>query len=271
MTEGASHSNRAGLLADLVTVMGREVADRCTKVGSFAMFLGQTFYHLFRLPFRRKEIFQQMEFVGNQSINIMTLTSFFLGMAFALSIGPFFKLFKAEAIIGGASAISLARELAPVMTAFLLAGRAGAAMTAEIGTMKVNEQIDAMEAMAVDPISYLVVPRVIASVLITPFLTGIFMLVGVLASYLIGATLFDVDPGLFFQKIAWLTRPKDIVLGLQKSVIFAFVIATIACWYGLETRGGAKGVGRATTQSVVTTLLAILGCDFLITYVQLVK
>ena len=172
--------------------------------------------------------------------------------------------------MGGATSIALARELSPLMTGFLLAARAGSAITAELSTMKVNEQIDAMEAMAVEPIHYLVVPRVIAGMVIAPLLCGLFTFVGVLGAFVMGVILFDVDQGVFFDRIPALAEPKDVFLGLQKAVVFGGIVTSLACRYGLSASGGAKGVGQATTTSVVMSLLTLLGFDAIITYLQLV-
>lgn len=232
-------------------------------------FLGETLVECFRLPVRFPLIFQQMEFIGNQSLNIILLTGFFTGAVFGLQIGGIFQIFKAAGILGAATAKALAREMSPLMVGFLLAGRAGSAITAEIATMKVNEQVDAMEAMAVNPINYLVVPRVWASLIMTPLLCGVFTFIGVVGAFITGVWLFDVDSGVFFSMIVDIVDPSDIVYGLQKAVVFAVVIATVACRYGLKASGGAKGVGTATTNSVVTTLLLVLGVDFILTYIQI--
>ena len=254
----------------LVSYLGASVIRRVNDAGAVGIYLGDVLKQTFSRPFRWTLILQQLEFIGNQSLGIIVLTAFFTGAAFALSIGPFFQNFKAESIMGAATAISLARELAPLMTAFLMIGRAGSSMTAELSTMRVGEQIDAMEAMGVDPISYLVVPRVIGSMVILPLLCGIFVFVGVIAAYVIGRGMFSVDTGIFFEKITWLAESKDVTLGLQKSFIFAFVIGAMSCRFGLRAGGGAKGVGLATTNAVVTCLLAVLACDYVITYIQLV-
>ena len=143
-------------------------------------------------------------------------------------------------------------------------------MTAEIATMKVNEQVDAMEAMAVDPISYLVVPRFLASIMVIPMLCAVFIFIGVLGSYVAGIFLFNIDEGLFIEKITRIVEPRDMVRGLVKSFVFSGLMAAICCRYGLSASGGAKGVGKATTNSVVVTLLAVLAVDVVITYFQIV-
>lgn len=256
--------------ARIVGAFGSVILTYVKSVGVVVLYLADVMRQSVQRPFRTKLILDQLYFIGNQSMVIILMTSFFTGAAFALSIGPFFQNFKAESVMGAATAISLARELAPMMTAFLMIGRAGSSMTAEISTMRVSEQIDAMEAMGVDPIGYLVVPRVLASMIMLPLLCGLFIFVGIIAAYTIGMTLFSVDKGIFFERITWLAEGSDIFLGLQKSLIFAFVIAAMSCRFGLNASGGAKGVGMATTNSVVTCLLGVLGCDYVITYIQLV-
>jgi phospholipid/cholesterol/gamma-HCH transport system permease protein len=194
-----------------------------------------------------------MAFIGYESTFIILLCGFFIGAAVSLQVGTIFVIFGAQSMLGAANAKALARELSPLMAGFLMAGRAGAAITAEISTMKVNEQIDAMEAMAVDPISYLVVPRLVASLLMLPLLVALFNLTGQIASLIIALSIFDIDQGIFFDKMARIVSWRD-----------------VACRYGLVASGGAKGVGKATTNAVVMMLLTLLGVDFVITYLQIV-
>jgi len=249
--------------------VGKSVIHFLRQVGEYVLFAYDVAKQAVNPPFRKDLIFQQLEFIGNQSLNIILMTGFFTGAVFALQIGGIFQIFRAESMMGAATAKALTREMAPLMTAFLLAGRAGSSMTAEISTMKVNEQVDAMEAMGVDPVNYLVVPRFIAAIAIIPLLAALFIFVGVVGAYVTGIVIFDVDVGIFMDKVKWLVQPKDIASGLQKAFIFAAIIATIACRTGLRASGGAKGVGNATTNSVVTSLLVVLGFDVFITYVQL--
>jgi phospholipid/cholesterol/gamma-HCH transport system permease protein len=257
------------MIKSTVSGLGRKVIQSFTDFGAAILYLVAIFKQALKPPYRIDQILLQLEFVGNQSINIIMLTGFFTGAVFGLQIGGIFQIFRAESIMGAATAKALTREMAPLMTAFLLAGRAGSAMTAEISTMKVNEQVDAMEAMAVDPLHYLVVPRVIASMLVIPLLCGIFIFVGLIGSFVTGVMVFDVDVGIFLDRVKWLVEPRDIFKGLEKAFIFSIIIATMACRFGLRASGGAKGVGQATTNSVVTTLLVVLLCDVVITYIQL--
>ena len=252
-----------------VSQLGGLVTARLSEFGRFWIYLGEIVRQATRPPVRWDLIFQQLEFIGNQSLNIILLTGFFTGAVFALQIGGIFQIFKAESIMGAATGKALTREMAPLMTAFLLTGRAGSSMTAEISTMRVNEQVDAMEAMAVDPIHYLVVPRVIAAIFSIPLLCAIFIFIGIFGAFVTGVAVFDVDVGIFIDRIKWMVEPSDIFNGLEKALAFSVIISSIACRYGLNASGGAKGVGRATTMSVVVTLLVVLLSDVFITYVQL--
>lgn len=252
----------------LASLVGRFVIERVSGLGHFLSFFRSTLKITFSQPIRLKLAFQQMEFIGNESLNIIMISGFFIGAVFSLEIGFVFKVFGAQGMIGAVSGKALTRELSPLITGFLIAGRGGAAITAEISTMKVNEQIDAMEAMAVDPISYLVVPRFLAAVFMVPLLVGVFNFTGQIGSLVVGIYLFDVDQGVFFEKLISLVGPGDIWSGMQKAIVFGGLIALMACRSGLQASGGAKGVGTATTNSVVFTLLAILGLDFIITYFQ---
>lgn len=241
---------------------------RVETFGRFLFYLREILVLMFRRPFRVQLLLQHMEFIGNKSVGIILLTGFFTGAVFGLQTGGVFSIFRAESMMGGATGLALAMELAPLMSGFLLAGRAGSAMAAEIATMVVGEQIDAMESMGVDPISYLVVPRVIASMLVMPVLCALFMLVGMLGTYIVGMTLFYVDPGIFFEKLLFLVKTKDVITGIRKTFFFAFFISTICCHQGLHSQGGARGVGDSTTNAVVKSLLTILVCDFVISYIE---
>jgi phospholipid/cholesterol/gamma-HCH transport system permease protein len=250
--------------------LGRRVLLALRDFGDFGLYLREVGHWAARPPLRLALIFQQLEFIGNQSLNIILIAGLAVGAVFGLQIGGIFQVFRAESLMGAATGKALCQELAPLVSAILLTGRAGSAMTAEIATMKVNEQVDAMEAMAVDPISYLVVPRVIASMLITPLLCGVFIFIGMIGAYIAGVVLFNIDQGLFIEKITRIVAPRDLWRGLIKSFAFSFIMGTVACRYGLRASGGAKGVGQATTNSVVVTLLTILGVDVVITYFQIV-
>jgi phospholipid/cholesterol/gamma-HCH transport system permease protein len=251
-----------------VNWLGVETTARLVEIGKFFVYVGDVLKQSVRKPMRTSLVFQQLEFIGNQSLNIILLTGFFTGAVFGLQIGGIFQIFKAEGLMGAATAKALTRELAPLMTGFLISGRVGSAMTAELATMRVNEQIDAMEAMGVDPINYLVVPRFIASLAIIPLLCVVFIFIGVIGAYATGVWIFRVDVGIFIEKMTQIVNMNDIWNGLEKSAVFAVLMSLIACRYGLRASGGAKGVGIATTNSVVVSLLAILCFDVFLTYAQ---
>lgn len=236
----------------------------------FFGFCKEIWYWTFRRPFRSQLLWQQLDFIGNQSLNILLISSLSVGAVFGLLVGGVFQVFRAENLLGGVTAKALCMELGPMTTLILLAGRAGSSMCAEIAIMKVNEQVDALESMGVDPVSYLVVPRVLASAIIMPLLTSAFIFVGIFGAYIVGTVLFNVDQGLFLEKITRIVEERDLWRGLVKSIVFAIIMAIICCRYGLVTKGGAKGVGVSTTKAVVSTLLAVLAVDVVITYFQVI-
>lgn len=261
--------SQANLISKTIEAIGAAVLAVGHNIGDGFLMLRDTARQLVRPPYRIRSIVQQMEFIGNQSFMIIAICAFFIGSALSLQVGTIFVIFGAEGMLGAANGKALSRELSPLIAGFLLAGRVGAAITAEIATMKVTEQIDAMEAMAVDPISYLVVPRVVAGVVMLPVLVGIFNIIGQGASLLIATMIFGIAQGTFFSHMTQVMEIKDILQGLQKALIFGGIITFLACRFGLNASGGAKGVGRATTNSVVTVLLVLLLVDFIITYLQI--
>lgn len=250
--------------------IGKQVYQRGSSFGSSIIYFYQVFRKSVEPPFRYSQVVSQLEFIGNQSLSIILLSGFFTGAVFGLQIGGIFGIFGSESLMGAATAEALSRELAPLMTGFLLAGRVGSSITAEIATMRVNEQIDAMEAMAVDPVHYLVIPRVIGSIIMAPLLCGVFMFIGILGCFLLGVMIFNVDTGVFTERILWLVQPRDIMSGLFKALVFGFIISSLSCRYGLRAVGGAKGVGKATTDSVIAALLFILISDVIITFFQVI-
>lgn len=231
-------------------------------------FGAETFRRTFNPRIKFSLLVKQMEFVGNKSIAVVLMAGVMIGAVFGLQFGEIFKIFGAESLIGASAAYALCRELAPVICAFLVTARAGSAMAAEIATMRVNEQIDAMNVMAVNPYNYLVAPRVWASIIMLPLLTILFVIAGVLASYILGIVIYDVDKGIFIEKIQTIVKPLYVWQGLQKAAIFGAVLSLTGCYKGFHAGGGAKGVGRATTQAVVISLVTVLILDFFISYIQ---
>ena len=240
-----------------------------TGLGSYVTFTSQASRRMIKPRMSIQLLTQQMHYIGNKSFLIVLLASIMVGAVFGIQFGEIFKMFKAESMIGAAASFALSNELAPIVGSFLVTGRAGSAMAAEIATMKVNDQIDAMKVMSVDPYSYLIAPRVAASIIMMPLLSGFFLLFGVISAFAIGVGIYDVDIGVFIDNIRTITSPGDIISGLQKAMIFGAIFSTVGCYKGFNAGRGAKGVGKATTQAVVTSLIAILISDFFISYIQM--
>lgn len=234
--------------------------------GALTQFFGNILLRTFRPRMSLALFFKQCEFVGNNSIGVMILSGMMIGAVFGLQFGEIFRIFGAEGMIGAAAGYALSKELAPVVGSFLVTARAGSSMAAEIATMRVNEQIDAMRVMAVNPYNYLVAPRIWATVAMMPLLTMIFIISGVFCSFVIGVAIYDVDLAVFFDKIQWIVKPRHLWEGAQKAMVFGLILSTVGCFKGFNARGGAKGVGRATTEAVVISLVTILVVDFFISY-----
>jgi phospholipid/cholesterol/gamma-HCH transport system permease protein len=245
--------------------VGRGGLGFLTAAGEIALLFSQTVLWALRPPYRPRLIFQQMEFVGVKSLNVVILTGSFVGAVFSLQSYYGFSLFGAESLVGSTVALALARELAPVITSLMIIGRAGSAMAAELGTMKVTEQVDALMVMAVNPIQYLVVPRVIAGIVMLPFLTILANFVGILGGYLVGVYILGINSGMFIGRIIDYVDFSDLGIGLVKSAVFGLILSLVGCHQGLKTTGGAEGVGKATTQAVVVASVLILVTDYFLT------
>jgi phospholipid/cholesterol/gamma-HCH transport system permease protein len=233
------------------------------KLGMFWLFVIQVFKWSVRKPYRWYLFTEQIEKIGVMSIPIILLSSLSIGMIFSLQLGSFLSMFRAEMLVGAAVAKTLTRELAPVVTSLMLIARIGSAMTAELGTMRSTEQIDAMETMSVNPIQYLVLPRVVASVIVFPFLTGIANIVGAFGSYLISVVIRKVDEAVFLDQLYWYVDPRDIYSGIFKAAVMGFLVSLICCFYGFNAKGGSRGVGDAATRAVVTSSVGILIADYI--------
>lgn len=238
------------------------------SIGHFQIFAGQALSSIFKRPFRFSLVSQHIYSFGVESLFIILLTGFFTGAVFGLQIAHIFSIFRAESLTGGASALALATELAPLVTGFLLTGRVGSAITAELATMVVSEQVEAIEAMGVDPIDYLVAPRVVAAVIVMPLLCGIFMLIGTIGAYVTCLAMYSIDSGIFVHKITLLVETSDIISGLRKMFFFSLIISLVCSYAGIFAHGGAKGVGLATTKAVVRVLMFILATDLIISFLE---
>lgn len=233
------------------------------------LFLGETLVWLVRPPFRLELLVHQMSVIGVGSSFIVAVTGLFTGMVLALQGNYAMRQFGAEGYVGGFVAISLVRELGPVLTALMVTGRSGSAITTEMGTMRVTEQIDAMESMAVNPVHYLSVPRVAAATLMMPVLDVLFTGVGYLGGYLIGVYVSRIPPGPFLDHTKSMLEVGDLLHGLFKALVFGLVVSTIATYRGYSATGGSRGVGEATTRSVVWSSVAILVLDYVITFLSI--
>ena len=234
-------------------------------MGKFSQFVGQVFKWIFRPPFRIKRILYEIEKIGANSFPVIALSSIAIGMIFALQLESLLALFRSEILIGAAVGMTMTRELAPFITAIMLVARDGSAMAAEIGTMKVTEQLDAMYTMTVEPIHFLVVPKVIASVVSFPLLTAASNVLGVLGAYIVGVMGLGIDRSGFFDQLYWFVDPDDIYTGIIKAAVFGFCVSVICTFFGFHTQRGAKAVGESTTKAVVTSALSIFFVDYVLT------
>ncbi|HIK37256.1 MAG: MlaE family lipid ABC transporter permease subunit [Geminocystis sp.] len=229
---------------------------------------GQILVHILQGKIHRHNLFEQMAFVGPSSLIISLITAAFVGMVFTIQVAREFIYFGATTAVGGVLAIALSRELAPVLTAVVVAGRVGSAFAAEIGTMRVTEQIDALQMLKTDPVDYLVTPRVVACSLMLPILTIFALLMGMAGGLFIASTIYDISRTLFLESIKNFLQPWDLIAALIKSAVFGALIAVIGCNWGLTTTGGAKGVGQSTTAAVVISLLAIFIANFFLSWLM---
>lgn len=239
------------------------------NLGNIISLTGRTLAWLVRPPFRFSQVMAAMDFIGVQSIFIVGLTGTFSGMVVALQTTHALRAFSAEGRVGGIVAVSLAREVAPVFSAIMVTARAGSAMAAELGNMRVTEQIDAIATMGVSPIQYLLSPRLFASMVMVPLLCILYMTVGMMGAYLVGVVWLGGDPGIFMQSIRDTAAPKDIFMGIVKAGVFGFIVSAISCRHGFFAAGGAKGVGLATTRAVVESCVTILIANYILTQVLL--
>jgi phospholipid/cholesterol/gamma-HCH transport system permease protein len=235
------------------------------ELGGILMMLFKALAMTFVPPFRGRNVIKQMEFVGVKSLFIVVLTGIFSGMVLALQSYHGFRKFGGESLMGGIVALSLAREMGPVMTGLMVNARAGSAIAAELGSMRVTEQIDALQIMAINPIHYLVVPRIWAGILMLPLLTAINILVGVIGGYFVGVILLGINSGVYMNKMIEMLELADLVQGLVKSIVFGLILTLVGCYKGYHTSGGAEGVGRATTEAVVISSVCILIGTYVLT------
>jgi len=240
------------------------------RLGVTGIFLYETIQSLFIPPYSLNLLLKQILFVGARSILVIIIAGLFVGMVIALQFYDTLVRFGSVSLLGSAVGLSLIRELGPVLTALMVIGRTGSAMCAEIGIMRVDNQIDALECMAIDPYRYLISPRILAGVFCVPILTAIFIVVGIFGGYFVGVILFDVSAGSYFQNMNDTVLNRDLLMGFIKSIVFGLLIVWISCEKGfnlhLDKNGayGSEGVSRITTEAVVIASITILFSDYLL-------
>lgn len=248
-----------------VSGFGRGVIDSLSGWGAAWVFLGETIIGIFRPPFRFRLILRQLLEIGFNSVLVIVLIGGFTGAVLAVQGEYTLSKFGATAWTGPMVALSLIRELAPVLTALMVIGRAGSAITAEIGIMRITDQVDALRSMAVDPIRYLMVPRLIAGVIAMPILMCVFTSVGIWGGYLVATKILGLAPGSFMGQIISNIDMVDVNSGIIKSLVFGFIFGWVSCYKGYTCGFGAVGVNKATTQAVVTASVSVLVVDYFLT------
>jgi phospholipid/cholesterol/gamma-HCH transport system permease protein len=244
--------------------VGQGLVTACHTAGETLMVLGRTVKSLPHLPFRARDTLNQMYYYGVSSQMVTSLFALFSGMIIAFNTGVVLKDLGMQQSIGSISAVAFCREWGPVMTSVILTARVGSSMAAEIGTMKVSEEIDALEVMGIDPVQYLVLPRVVTLALMTMALVMIGDLVGIFGAGLVGQLQIGVDYRMFYAEAVAYLKFKDVLCGLVKGFVFGVLIATVCCTQGLVTKGGARGVGKSTMYAVVSSLLFMIVLDYII-------
>lgn len=245
--------------------IGLLITSLIEEMGRIMMFFIETVGWIFRPPLNLRNIFKQMVEIGVNSAGVVIIMASFTGMVLALQSYTGFKRFNAESLVGTVVALSMTRELGPVLTGLIVAGRAGASMAAELGTMRVTEQIDALATMATNPIKFLAVPRFLAGLIMLPLLTVVSNILGIFGGYLVGVKVLDANPTVYMRRTFDYLEVDDIYSGLFKAAIFGMVIAVIGCYKGFYAGGGAEGVGKATTGAVVISMMMILISDYFLT------
>jgi phospholipid/cholesterol/gamma-HCH transport system permease protein len=253
-----------------ITLLGRACIAGVREMGKFAIFFLSSFFKMFVPPVNTARIIQQIHFIGMKSLFVVGLTGLFTGMVLGLQGYYTLVRYGSETALGTAVALSLIRELGPVLTALMVTGRAGSSMAAEIGIMRISEQIDALDTMDIDPLKFLVSPRLAASIVSLPLLTAVFDVIGIIGGYVTGVMLLGVNSGTFLSRMEMGVLMKDVSSGFTKSFVFALIIAAICCYMGFTTHErregfGARGVSLATTAAVVTSSVLILIVDYILT------
>ncbi|HEV7456636.1 MAG TPA: ABC transporter permease [Roseococcus sp.] len=250
---------------DMVAGLGRAVMGASAHVGALSIFAANALAQLFRPPYGPRQFLRHFVEIAYFSLPVVALTALFTGMVLALQTYTGFARFNAESAVASVVVLSITRELGPVLTGLIVAGRVGAAMAAEIGTMRVTDQIDALRTLSTEPMKYLVAPRLLAGTLALPLLVVVANTLGVMGGFLV-ATLSLGFAGPAYLTGSWeVLEAMDVISGLIKAGVFGFLITLMGCWYGYQSQGGAQGVGKATTKAVVAASILILAFDYVLT------
>jgi phospholipid/cholesterol/gamma-HCH transport system permease protein len=251
----------------LFALLGKSVITTFSNAGELVLLTLNAFRMIFKKPFYTREFIGQLVHVGYDSLFVTLITAFSTGMVLALQMGVSLeaRLTGVTQYVGGIVGLTMVRELGPVLTALVITGRVGSSITAEIGTMKVTEQIDALHTLSTNPTQYLVVPRLLSSIIMLPSLALISDLVGILGGALISNTVLGYSNALYFSNVLTFVGFDDINSGLIKSAFFGLIIAIVCCYQGFKTAGGAEGVGKSTTRAVVISMMAIIITDYVLT------
>jgi phospholipid/cholesterol/gamma-HCH transport system permease protein len=252
----------ASRLLDLAALVGRLTLNSVVSLGRFGTFLGQAVGYALTPPFKARQLLARVHFIGYKSLAIIVLTGAFTGMVLGLQVFITLSRFGSEAFLGPAVALSLIRELGPVLAALMVTGRAGSALTAEIGIMRISEQIDALTVMAVNPLRYLVVPSILAGIITFPLMTALFDVVGIFGGYLVGVKLLGLSQGTYFGEMKTFVDMSDVMTGNWKALSFGVIVTWVCAYKGYHVGHGAEGVARATTQAVVLSSVLILVWDY---------
>ncbi|QTA88925.1 MlaE family ABC transporter permease [Desulfonema magnum] len=262
--------NQTDFMTIPLSVLGRRIISLVQETGKITIFFFKGFIHIFTFPLQLSKIIHQIYFIGMKSLFVICLTGAFTGMVLGLQLYYTLIKFGSEGVLGSAIGLTLIRELGPVLSAIMVTGMAGSAMASEIGIMRISEQIDALKTMDINPIRFLVGPRMAAALISFPLLAALFDVVGIFGGYLTGSLLLGVNPGIYFSGMETSVSMVDINGGFIKSLAFAAVVVTICCFQGYYTHTraggfGAKGVGISTTTAVVHSCVLILVTDYVLT------
>jgi phospholipid/cholesterol/gamma-HCH transport system permease protein len=257
------------VLTDLIADFGEFILDGIDALGKFILFLGNALWYAITPPYKPRLLIRQIRTIGAESFFLIVLVSAFTGMVLGLQGYNELRQFGSEGALGTLVALTLVRELGPVLAALMIAARAGSAMAAELGSMQSTEQIDALTVMAINPVQYLVSPRLLAGIISFPLLTAVFDVVGIWGGYMIGVVLMGASGSSYMNGIASYMTEHDIITGIYKSLVFGVVVIWVCCFKGYNAKRMATGVSRATTEAVVLSSVLILAWDYFLTAILL--